>query len=252
MPFMLKAGPVMNNPTDGAQRSSNTASTGEGAWVSKIASCPVEADGFVLASAWQNPQGHFKFDVGIGPSGSQVVIADGVYYEPLDWGFGSTRSIFIPVRIPKGEQVWMRAEGNQTGDVLSAGITVMSNMGYPPGQYAFMESNGGNGLIQHTGTAGAIIEITPALLYKYKYIIPYFSSNGGGLSNQNVDYEFLVGPSGSEIVWWKHHAMNDSRVEQVTATPFPILACPFDKGARLSIRATTGGTARRMGIIGVV
>ena len=252
MPFIVKARPVMFNPTDAAVRDSNASHTTNPVWRQKIASCPIEADGFITGCAFMSPRDHVMFDIGIGSVGNEVVIADAVYVEPFDGAFGSSRSVFLPVRIPKGVRVAMRCWGNAGGGSISAGITVVKNMGYPPGQYAIFEGKQNQALPTSSGTTGAIVEISAGLKYKYKYLCPYFGSNGTGASNQNVSWVLLVGPSGQEIGFWFHHCMNDSRIDQNTATPFPIIANPFPKGARISARATTGGNTKRVGLIGIV
>jgi hypothetical protein len=82
----------------------------KGAWVQVLAACPFEAAGFILVINNDNVGSNdVLLDVGIGPSGSEVVILPDLYLHPLQNDTMFER-IFVPLAIPAGARVATRLQ----------------------------------------------------------------------------------------------------------------------------------------------
>jgi hypothetical protein len=84
----------------------------KGTWVQVIAACPVEASGFILVINNDNlGNAEVLLDIGIGASGSEVVILPDLYLHPLQNDTMFER-LYVPLAIPAGARVASRIQAS--------------------------------------------------------------------------------------------------------------------------------------------
>jgi hypothetical protein len=119
----LGAGDNWNAPQTFAN-TSGVAHT-KGAWSQMIASCPIDADGFYvqLWNSTGSPQ-DWLIDIGIGASGSEVVLVPDLYLRSQQ-NDSMGEKIVSPMAIPAGARISGRGQGSSTAGAITGQVVPM-------------------------------------------------------------------------------------------------------------------------------
>lgn len=226
----------------------------KGSWVQFFASLREDCHGIILGGTFMNPVGSFLVDVGIGPSSSEVVIAENIASYPRDAAFGTATFQFIPIFFPKGERVVARCESGTASALLSCSMTLLQNTGYPPGRYAKMMGKGASGQLIELTTDNTYVEIEDSTEYSYKYVIPVGRTNENAASAaEDIAFHWAIGPSSSEVDFWVQGSTGNPRSDDSPHIIGMPISVSISKGARLAAKFSGSGTVnQRVGLIGVV
>lgn len=225
----------------------------KGAWVQAIAATTYECNMLSLQGRFQNPRGQFILDVAIGAGGSEVVILKDLAIG-RDIDFNAMNKIQIPIRIPKGVRVACRVQSDTAAAQLSFGVVVTLEAGIPCGQYAHCEGADLSTSLGPLITADEVwTEITPGLVYDYKYIV-FFVTDGGQTwsADANPLIEWGIGPSGSEVSFMQHYTRQEDNLGASMPAMAPICVNTFPKGARITGKQTSGNNVVNLQIVGVI
>jgi hypothetical protein len=144
-------------------------------------------------------------DIGIGPSGSQVVLFPNLNYYSANTGLGP--DFYVPVDIPAGTSVWVRTQSASAGnanfyfnmDVYSGDNTQQA--GFTGGDSIGVSTGNSLGTLLTTSSTanvkGSYVQLTAAAQTAYSGLI-ICQNIVTGAKAYNIDIAF--GASGSEVV----------------------------------------------------
>jgi hypothetical protein len=217
-----------------------------GAWTQIIASTSAELCGLLVRpnSSVPNIDTVLLFDVGIGPGGSEVVIAS-----DLDGGFHPTSREYIPlpVLIPAGSRIAIRARSVRTSQsvgfvVAGIGRSLTDPSYTPPSTLvtigAVTASSCGTALAAGSWTAkGAWTELTAACPKTLVAVVPLANALGDTWATQFNNIDIAVGASGSEVAVISNYRVSLGNNEQILRY-LPLVPLPVNipEGARISAR----------------
>lgn len=130
------------SPAGASNRGTNVVAAGsantKGSWTQIIASAPFEVFGIAVQVTNNSSAGgerHGLWDIGIGAASSEQVIASNI-------GFGAAtvniptqptpQEIFLPIRIPKGSRIAMRAQNSTASQTSNVLMTLYGGYTEPP------------------------------------------------------------------------------------------------------------------------
>ena len=217
------------------------ASPGMGSWAEMIAATPHHA-------AWISvvARGYALYDIGIGGSGSEVVIIPELAIRARS--FGDSQGPFLfPIFIPAGSRISARAnDGGSSSSVYAhAVLTAPSSVcpvggGYVYGYgdtdisgYALSLDPGGT-----ANTKSSWLELTAATNRPHNwFVLQVYPTDSTLAAAQNWFVDLAVGGSGSEQVVAENLFLSASTTsDQFTGGPF-YLPISVPQGSRISVRA---------------
>ena len=226
----------------------------KGTWAQIIASTPFNANRLMVNIIFAYFSYEYLMDVGIGPSGSEVVLVSNLYRPALSSYYGGM-SYDLPIQIPAGVRVAARVQCSG----YSAGLTRVAPMFYLiGGSYLGQELYGkmidygtnltntsGTLITPGTGGLGSWTQITSGCTSLIKGLVICIT---GGLSSL---YDFVldigIGSSGSEVVLipqWGFGNCNYDIYPRVS----PIIPVNIPVGTRIAARAYSE-TSSQIGVI---
>lgn len=236
---------------------SGTANT-KGAWVQLVASTASDSWGMIAQIQYRgttNLSDDFLIDIGIGGSGSEVVLVGNL--------LASTNAVrqglyetFLPIAIPSGTRVSARCQNNSTStaDILGLSI-VLFGKGTQSGASA-CQTYGANtadsgGIVVDAGAApntkGAWAQVTAATTADCNWIAVHVG-DAGDTSRASANYLLDVGTggSGSEVVLIPDLSFGvttliDTYVLKSFTVPVPTIASGTRLSARLASTTATAG-----------
>lgn len=201
---------VQSAASAGAAVATSASANTKGSWVEIITTTPYDAAGiFVTFYADSINPRDYLLDIGIGGSGSEVVLVPNIAYS-LIGSVRQTCSLFIPVAIAAGQRVSMRAQsstGSQTllAQIVLIGATLKSTELYQVAQSLGSNTadSGGTSIDPgaSTNTKGAYSELSAATSNKIDWVCILL----GGQANSDRTtarwlFDVAIGGAGSEQV----------------------------------------------------
>jgi hypothetical protein len=99
--------PSLPNPFSGPQLVAGTAHV-KGTWV-RVCTVPFDCVGLLITIRNNSSATDYLIDIGIGLSGSQIVVIDNIYYTGPT-SSARSKNYFFPLRLAAGTQVWARSQ----------------------------------------------------------------------------------------------------------------------------------------------
>ena len=222
----------------------NSTANTKGAWAEIHASTPYPIEGFWLSLDYGNNTANRDqlIDIGIGASGSEVVLVSNIYGT---YDAGSTHLYYIPLSVPAGTRISARSQSNSN---RQAGVQIIPNYGsfYNLPTYGRATTYGENttdtgGVEVDPGgtvhTKGAWVEITASTTYPIKGLTIHTGSKfNGTMVAASWLLDLGVGAAASEVIQIADLSMQSSASE--TMQPHGgTLSCAIPAGSRIAIRA---------------
>ncbi len=191
-------------------------------------------------------------DIGIGESGSQVVLIPNFTFTPPNGGSPSCRAheceTYFPITIP-AEKLWVRTQASMTShggcyiypSVVGGGTPAFGSVCTTYGCNTGTSLGVAVTASSTENVSGAWVEITPSTSKRIRALV--VAVNGGttaltSFTDQWVNYDVGVGPSGSELVLISPAESGGS--SSYTGIHVPLFMGPFNvdipAGTRISIR----------------
>lgn len=230
-----------------------------GPWVQLIASVKHSTRGFWLVfGRAQGDSGRYLVDIAIGASGSEVIVGDGIPIG-IETYRATSQSVFLPIGIPAGSRVSMRAQSSvASGRLDVTGSIEHSNLMSPVGGARVLGLNANRATT--TGTAvppgyggGTITELVASTSQAFRAILlGSFSDPADESYYESLTVRIFVGASGSEMLLIPPMNFFYS-IKGVTPSligPFPV---SVPAGSRLSAQVWYGrvGPSHHFLILGV-
>lgn len=192
-------------------------------------------------------------DVGIGGAGSEVVIVPN-----LAVGYGGSSAAItapwlLPVRVPKGSRVAVRAQSVRTTQNIVVAIVPFSP---PPLRFvapsALVNLNANTGTsagvtVTNPGSAntkGAWTEMTASVPQALQgLVIAQQGAQSNNVSNGGILVDIAVGASGSEVVVIPNIPLQGNSAEVIWALTPATFAVSIPAGARIAARYQRANTA---------
>jgi hypothetical protein len=245
---------VLNNTAPAKSLTADATPGTKGAWVEFFSSIRETCEGVIVSGTFMNPTGSFLLDIGVGPSGSEVVVAENVASYPVDAGFGTATFQFIPILFQKGERIVGRVESSVGNAVVQATFSLLKNTGYPPGRHAKMMGKGSSGQLIQLTTDDTYVEIEDSVEYSYKYVIPVAKTDASAAAAaEDIAFHWAMGPAASEVDFWVQASTGNPRSDDSPHIIGMPISISIPKGERLAAKFSGGGTVnQRVGLIGVI
>lgn len=225
-----------------------------GAWVEVVASTTSDIDGFnliVSINQIASTDTSALLDIGVGASGSEVVIVP--YLSVGHQGQGAEIAYKIPVFVPSGSRIAIRVQSVRTSQnitILFVGaLSCTTNQTPTPVlsltsstvQYGADTATSNLTLLTAPGslnTKGAWTEIAAATTESLQGLTVMLSGGpSGNYTAANCLVDIAVGASGSEIIVLDNYQISVSANENVTARiSNTFAACDIPAGSRISMR----------------
>ena len=221
------------------------------AWQQATASLPVTVSGFIMRTfPLGSGTANFLFDVGIGAAGSEKIILNNYPHNRYNGARGLTQSIFVPVKIPAGTRVAVRAQNSEaSAQPWDCTIEWVPYSPYLPSYsrcdvYGAIEANTAATDIDPGATAnakGAWAQLTASSSYDARAIAVAFSSSRNSV--RSICHWFVdigIGAAGSEVVllpdlFVGSHTTSDAVLGSSMTLPINVPA-----GTRFAARAQCG------------
>jgi hypothetical protein len=213
----------------------------KGAWTQLVAATAFDIDYLIVilsSAAVDSVSGTTAFDIGIGPSGSEVVLIPNLVF---GWANAANHTTqIIPIQIPAGTRVSARfaaSTGTNTSDKVSLslhGFTVNSRFGAGVDALGFVAASTQGTSITPSAAAntkGAYSQIVASTPRMYRAIFGMFDDNNN-LTDAEYLFDIAIGAPGSEQIILPNFAVQASQV--ISEIPFFPLVVP--PGTRLSAR----------------
>jgi len=237
-----------------ATSSGSTADT-KGAWQQLTASLAQDAESMMLLVGQGLQSRSYMFDLGIGGAGSEIVIAENLYYECSSISHRGL-ALWLPMSIAAGQRVALRCQANsgvsQTMNYIVTMIT--SPLGFPSGfdrckmLGAVAASTALTQLADPGGTAhtkGAWTEIAASADFDIQafYLAVSQVDNGTIGIDQTHLIDIGIGAASAEVEFLRNQYVS---VDTVADTPGPMYIGPYlcniPSGTRISARHQTNDT----------
>ena len=226
----------------------------KGAWVS-LGLATLDAMWFDLLVRSPNSTPRHFVDIGIGPSGSQVIIVENLYLFP---GATSGHRLRVPVAVPAGAEVWIRTQASTGAAAASVAIVLYGQRAeYPLGLSSMAAISpdlaatmAGNIAVPLTYTWTEIVAAAPRA---FRWLAASVGYSGTVPATSQVGVvEIGVGPAGSETLLMT--SLQHIAASFATTSPgwFSVPAW-IEAGARISARIsapTPGSDTLAVGIMG--
>lgn len=166
-----------------------------GPWIEMHATAPRACTGIYLSGEDNRVAGTGHVDIGIGPVGSESILAERIYkdWTPANQGLANFGG-FFPLRIPEGERVSVRGYGSTAHVVIINTALVQGNHGPV---YSYAKGMSGNFGTVMTGGSWTIIGSTGPR--PWKAFMPHISEDGGGQGDANISFGFGYGSGASSF-----------------------------------------------------
>jgi len=200
--------------SDGLALLTATTTNTKSGWTQLIASTKFNAIGVmpVWTKCWSNLVGWYLADLGIGGAGSENVILPNIISKGRQGGAGQAGA-FIPLHIPRGTRLSMRAQALSAGTARSYNFQILlvsgELLGGAPLQKAYTygaETADSTGVQLDGGasgnTKGVWAELTAASSAPCRWMMVQLqtSTNGGVAADTTFLVDIGVGAASSEIV----------------------------------------------------
>lgn len=250
--------------TVAASASANTL----GSWVQLTASSPVDCVGMLIAvNGFEAVARSGAIDIGVGGSGSEVVIASKLLMNSVNADYVTATVIYLPIAIPAGTRISARCQCSDTSDSVSISAILFQGSFSNGEGYAGVDAIGflsGTTLgtaIDPGGTIntkGAYAQMISSTARDYAGFFFIFDNQSHDSTSGSVFASFLVdiamGSSGSEVPFVPNLNMYrySTTVFSIIYQPAsPIIWNPVPAGTRLAARAQCSvntATTRMLGI----
>jgi len=248
-------------------RASGTANT-KGSWTQLTASSASDAVAVLvqISGNGQNTTSRCSVDIGIGGSGSEIVVLpDLIQYRDDGSTQGASSQFFFPISIPAGTRIAARCQSNVTTDGSSAsgntcGVQIIlfdgdftQSMASAVDSIGFVSGSTTGTAVTPNATAhtkGAYAQLTASTAADYAGFIMAVDE-GGSTTDHPVDqlWDIAIGTQGSEVVILPNFYMLNSGIsgfyiggQNPTATPFLPIRIPA--GTRIAARMQTGQASK--------
>jgi len=180
----------------------------KGSWIELIASTGFDYEALILAFNIDNSPS-FLVDLGIGAGGSEVVLVSNIYVAFAGSATQVTQTLEIPINIPEGTRVSMRAQSTSssfTFDVKGTGKgnTLRQSVGLGRATtYGATTADSTGALIDAGGTPntkGAYTEITASTTDDIKKLILCVGTSITSVAINGSLFDIAIGAAGSEVV----------------------------------------------------
>lgn len=187
-----------------------------GAWTQVVASAPFDICELSLVAAdGGNSRDGTVFQIGIGASGSEVVLVPAMVYSS-----SGVWQIRVPIDIPAGTRIAVRAAWTATINV-QVGLAYFGASAYPEMSAKKLDSIGVNaslsqGTLLTSGASnvyGAYTQLIAATANDYAGFIPVADNVLNTATNDALDVKIAIGASGSEVDVFGMIAHSAYRVE---------------------------------------
>lgn len=230
---------------NGASTGSLTPNT-KGAWSEIVAALPNDISHYSVS--WGLATSSLPYstliDIGIGPSGSEVVVIPNLHAsQNIYGGWVDTGKVVLPLSLRKGTRLAIRSQdtiGGQTAVAYGSGIVRTFNAPAPLAQGYTAEgvdlsASSGTGVPLGNGGWGAWTEITAAAARSYRWLMAMMTSPSSG--DMSVECQIGIGASGSERaiadgeLIWRGYTLSNTVSKCFYNGP-----CHIPKGTRIAAR----------------
>lgn len=241
---------------------STTTTYAKGAWAQAVASAASDSTWMqVFAQTATSGGSAFAVDVGVGASGSEVVVVSNLCFSQLSsWA----ASYLFPLAIQAGTRIAVRASSNLTFDVLQAQLITFddtfSSVGVGSGvdTYGFSNATNYGTAIDPGGTAntkGAYSQISASLTNDLSgFMLCFDNQANGGSALVTTLVDIAVGGSGSEVVIIPNYCLVYTLGGSQNSMPGAVshyLPIPIAAGTRVAARAQCSTATSPDRIIGM-
>lgn len=242
------------NLTDeaGTAMATSVANNVKGPWAQVFASTKAETNLIAIGGRFQNPEGDFLMDVGIGGVGSEQIIIEDV---PCGFNndFDNLFKVIMPIRIQKGERVVTRHQSTGA-DNVSFGLSLFEGSPWPAGQYAKMlGQDHDNSKLHRTNAGSGYVEIgSGGLAHDYKYLIPVLTGRGANFSVADHSTSIWAhGDAGNEVDFYQVRHKIENLQDRISGH-CGFLVNTFPKGTRITAVFSDATINVGMGLWGIV
>lgn len=233
-----------------AHASANT----KGSWAELTAGLDYDVYGLYLpmTHAAITSNRSFLFDIGIGGSGSEVVLVPNIYHAQYNSGgavWMPGMAGFFPCFIPKGTRIAFRCQCSTGSTAMTVIVRFAAGAlrSAPPIQTwdalgVSTAASGGTAVTAGDTSMGSWTQIISTTARDYKYFA--MLTNDVHIGTYSISFDIGIGGSGSEVV-----LATSTLIFRHTFTEITSLAvngpCRIPKGTRIAVRAGntfTGGT----------
>lgn len=244
-------------PSTGAYgtRATGSASTNtKGSWTQVNASLPFDSYGFWIAIAGTATSGTLTdalLDIGIGGSGSEVVLVPDLLAGWAGTPTQGPRQLWIPIFIPKGTRVAVRCQGQTAPETIDVMFFFRGGRPDMRGElfsgcdaYGVTSSGASTGVSHTPGITGAEsswASLGSALSRDYGAVL--LLVQGAASTTENaIAYHFEVGISSTTLAEW--YWMGNTGEYLVGPVPPEAASLSLPSGSQLQVRAESSGTAQ--------
>lgn len=227
----------------------------KGSWTQIIASAPFDACGFYLSTRPGGGTSQLLMDIGIGASGSEVIIAPDLFFSSEHTGGDLWDSIvYIPLRIKSGTRVAIRAQCNIATRSPSANIMLVADAGgvFPSfGTMTAYNIDSSISSVVRFWSAGNWQEMTSSSVAASALLALMAHPNTNNAWECTLS--IAVGASGSETALLEGVPIlsrgNEAYTHRVNPRNIPLTPCCIPAGTRIAAKATTvGGSFNTFGL----
>lgn len=225
---------------------SDAAGNTKGTWTELIASTAYDT-AFVVAYLMGGNQ-NFLVDIGIGASGSEVVLIPNLHQTLGAPGLTTQNFCFsysCPVAIPKGTRIAARCQDGTGARTIQVSLLLVAASPYLRGyQRVEMLNNSGStvGGVDPGATAntkGSYSQLTASSSFTYKAIIPMvFAQSAAPAADATGLVDIAIGAAASEVVVLANipYSVEASAANRL-ATALPLVPIMIPSGSRIAARA---------------
>lgn len=177
-----------------------------------------------------------EFDISTGLAGFEVDDYADTFYWGSNRATQNCQNIFLPVDIPAGSRISLRAKTDKAGPFTYHIVNVcITDIVFPKGDPISILNLPRTIIVTATGADGPIVEVTPSLPHKLDYMMIHTQSITN--KSQLFNWDLMTGAAGLEFDRLGEMGMARNKVstKQEQSVPWcgPV---SFDAGERLSLR----------------
>jgi len=236
--------------TFGKNLVTGAANTKNASWLELIASTPFHAHSLIVLPGPDDPT-DYLIDIAIGAAGSEVIIINNLTHShgnTLYYGQNVVSMFQIPVNIPAGTRISVKAQGYAATKTISFSAYILNNNNfkgiYPTGKiitYGANTADSGGVSIDPGGTVktkGAWSEITSSCEALQGLVMAFGNQRNANRAWAGWIIDLGIGAAGSEQVLIPDWGlMGNQTTSALTPTYSPYLPISIPAGTRLSMRA---------------
>lgn len=221
----------------------------KGSWVELSSSAPLEIYALSICHMGNVSNREVVFDVGIGSGGSEQVVALDLPFS-VTYSTDFSQSFPVPVRIPKGERIAIRAGGNSSTDrdvcLKLFGAPEMGHAGLASSAETYGVAAAYNGFSATVdpgvtaNTKGAWVEVTPSTSKDHRGVMLHCSRTDSNTTDVLHLMDVAAGAAGSEQILFSDIVVHRSGRNVYIRQGY--MAAGVPSGTRLAVRSQSPNT----------